>query len=190
MLTNLANSPGTRPAPPPAIRPDAGPAEMGLRNRTGVEPTFPVLVVDDQPAWQDLVALYLGEVWSPAQGLAIDFAEDGAVALAKVLTKQFAAIILDWNLPVLGKGEVLRQLRRRGIHTPVIIISSVPRGEIDDDLEAFDAAYVSKDQLSPATLEVAIAHACGCAMADNPQFSGRNLPPHHPVDGQPIGGRV
>jgi len=154
------------------------------------KPTFPVLVVDDQPAWQDLVAIYLGEVWSPAQGLAIEFAEDGAVALAKLLTKQFAMVILDWNLPVLGKGEVLRQLRRRGIHTPVIIISSAPRAEIDDDLEAFTAAYVSKDQLSPATLEVAIAHACGCAQVDNPQLGVGNLSPHHPADVRPIVERV
>ena len=165
-------------------------AEMGTHYRTEVEPTFPVLVVDDHPAWQDLVATYLGEVWSPAQGLAIDFAEDGAVALAKLLTKQFAVVILDWNLPVLGKGEVLRQLRRRGIHTPVIVISSMPRSEIADDLETFNAAYVSKDQLSPATLEVAIAHACGCAMVDNPQLGAGNLPPHHPVDAHPILGRV
>ena len=154
------------------------------------KPTFPVLVVDDQPAWQDLVAIYLGEVWSPAQGLAIEFAEDGAVALAKLLTKQFAMVILDWNLPVLGRGEVLRQLRRRGIHTPVIIISSIPRAEIDDDLEAFNAAYVSKEQLSPATLEVAIAHASGCTKADNPQLGVGNLPPPHPVNVRPIVERV
>jgi len=136
------------------------------------------------------VTLYLGEVWSPAQSLAIEFAEDGAVALAKLLAKQFAVVILDWNLPVLGKGEVLRQLRRRGIHTPVIVISSMPRSEIDDDLEAFNAAYVSKDQLSPATLEVAIAHACGCAMVENPRLGVGNLPPHHPVTTHPILGRV
>jgi len=154
------------------------------------KPTFPVLVVDDHPAWQNLVAIYLGEVWSAAQGLAIEFAEDGAVALAKLQTKQFAMVILDWNLPVLGQGEVLRQLRRRGIHTPVIIISSIPRAEIDDDLEAFNAAFVSKDQLCSATLEVAIAHACGCTKADNPQLGGGNLPPTNPAAAHPILGRV
>ena len=176
MLTAPPHNLEGHPVATLAIPPVQRLTDQGTGRWTGAEPAFPVLIVDDQPVWLDWVTLHLGEIWTPAQGLTIDCAEDGAVALAKLLTNQFALVILDWNLPVLGKGEVLRQLRRRGIHTPVVILSSVTRAEIDDDLEAFDAAYVSKAELCPATLELAIAHACGCVMLDDPPLSGKNRP--------------
>ena len=123
--------------------------------------TFPVLVVDDNPMCQELVSMYLGQDGPSAWAFEFDFAADGAEALAKLSAKKFALVVLDWNLPVQGEGAVLRQLRRSGNTTPVVVISGSDRAELAADLDELDAAFLSKDQMNPDTFELAIAYALG-----------------------------
>ena len=80
--------------------------------RAGGEKTFRVLVVDDNLVDQELAVLHMGQTWPYERELELDFAADGAQALAKLRTKSFALVVLDWMLPVLGDGEVLRQPTR------------------------------------------------------------------------------
>ena len=131
------------------------------RARRGKEKAFPVLVVDDDPIHQELVAIYLGQVWPFERVMELDFAADGAEALAKLRAKRFALVVLDWNLPVLGEGAVLRQLRQSGMRIPVVVISGLEREEMGVDLEAQAAAFLSKNQMNPETFELAIASALG-----------------------------
>ena len=119
----------------------------------------PVLVVDDNPADQELVAVYLREAWRFEWAWELDFAKDGAEALAKLSRKHFTFVVLDWNLPVCGQGEVLRHLRQNGIRIPVVVISGNEREDIDADLDALQAAFLSKNQMNSDTFGLAITHS-------------------------------
>ena len=62
-------------------------------------------------------------------------------------------------MPVLGKGAVLRHLRKNGSRIPVVVISGVEQRCLAPELDALQAAYLSKDQLNLAKFEKAITHA-------------------------------
>jgi len=126
---------------------------------TSPEKSLPVLVVDDNPADQELTAIHLGEAWPFARVLELDFAADGAEALAKLRAKRFVLIVLDWKLPVLGDGEVLRQLRQQQVRIPVVVISGAERPDIAADLDSLQAAFLNKNQMNPDTFRLAIAQS-------------------------------
>ena len=126
---------------------------------TTEEQGLPVLVVDDNPADQNLTAIHLRAAWPFDRTLQLEFAVDGVEALAKLRTKYFTFVVLDWSLPVLGQGEVLRQLRENKIRIPVVVISGVGREEIHADLAALQAAFLSKDEMNPETFWAAISES-------------------------------
>ena len=119
--------------------------------------SFPVLVVDDCPSDQELTCAYLAEAWPFDHDLELEHASDGDEALAKLHGKRFALLVLDWKLPTMGDGEVLRHLRAEGVRLPVVVVSGMPREDIGADLETLGAAFVNKNQLTPTTLYQAIA---------------------------------
>ena len=123
------------------------------------EQSLPVLVVDDNPADQNLTAIHLRAAWPFERTLQLEFAADGAAALAKLRTKHFTFVVLDWSLPVLGQGEVLRHLRQNKIRIPVVVISGVSREEINADLDALQAAFLNKNEMNPDTFWSAISHS-------------------------------
>ena len=119
--------------------------------------SLPVLIVDDNTVDQQLTALYLSEAWPFERDLALEYANNGAAALAKLASSRFALVVLDWTMPVLGGNEVLRQLRAQGSHVPVIVLSGLERQAIPEDLEQLGAAFLSKDGLTADGLHAAIA---------------------------------
>ena len=121
--------------------------------------SLPVLVVDDNPADQNLTAIHLRAAWPFERTLKLEFAADGREALAKLHTKHFTFVVLDWSLPVLGQGEVLRHLRQNKIRIPVVVISGVGREEINADLDALQAAFLSKNDMNPDTFWSAISYS-------------------------------
>ena len=126
---------------------------------TSEDKSLPVLVVDDNPLDQKLAALYLEKAWPFERVLKLEFAANGEEALVKLRTKHFAFVVLDWNLPVLGHGEVLRHLRRSGIRIPVVVISGGERKDIDADLDSLQAAFLNKSQMNADTFWSAISHS-------------------------------
>ena len=121
--------------------------------------TLPVLVVDDNKTDQYLMAVHLGKIGSFKREIELDFAMDGEEALAKLRKKGFALVVLDWNLPVLGQGEVLRELRRNGSRLPVVVITGVEPQHLANDLAVLKGTFLSKDQMSPETFHIAICTA-------------------------------
>ena len=116
-----------------------------------------VLIVDDNVVDQQLAALYLSEAWPFERDLALEYAGNGAEALAKLDRRRFALVVLDWTMPVLGGNEVLRRLRAKGSRVPVIVLSGLERTAIPEDLEKLGAAFISKDGLTADILHAAIA---------------------------------
>ncbi len=70
-------------------------------------------------------------------GHAVDWMGDGRAAAAALHAAQFDVVLLDVGLPERDGLSVLRELRRRGDATPVIILTA--RDELQDRIEGLDA---------------------------------------------------
>jgi two-component system response regulator QseB len=78
-------------------------------------------------------------------GFAVDWMRDGGSAAAALQTSAFDVMLLDLGLPHRDGIDVLRELRKRGDKTPVIILTA--RDEIQHRIAGLDAGaddYVVK----------------------------------------------
>jgi DNA-binding response OmpR family regulator len=99
-----------------------------------------VLIVEDEPR---LVSFL--EKGLRSNGFTISVAEDGATALAAASDQDFDLVILDLGLPDIDGLDVLREVRKRGEHLPVIILTA--RDEVTDKIGGLDRGaddYVTK----------------------------------------------
>lgn len=71
------------------------------------------------------------------EGLECDWAERGDHGLELACDQSFDVIILDLMLPRMDGIEVCRELKSRGVTTPVLMLTA--RDTLDDKLEGFDA---------------------------------------------------
>src|SRR4030095_13108648 len=65
-----------------------------------------------------------------AEGYAVETTADGESALERATAEAFDLILLDVMLPRLSGFDVLRDLRRRSVETPVIMLTA--RGQMVD----------------------------------------------------------
>jgi two-component system, OmpR family, response regulator QseB len=70
-------------------------------------------------------------------GYTVDLMGDGESAAAALHSSRFDLVLLDLGLPKRDGLDVLRQLRRRGDATPVIILTA--RDEVQDRIDGLDA---------------------------------------------------
>jgi DNA-binding response OmpR family regulator len=99
-----------------------------------------ILLVEDDKKTASFVAKAL-----KAEGHAVDVLHNGDEALAAVSGTPFDGMVLDIMLPGRDGLSVLRQMRQRGIQTPVMLLSA--RGEIDERVEGLNAGaedYMAK----------------------------------------------
>lgn len=90
-----------------------------------------VLLVEDEPGMAQFISQGLLE-----QGYAIDIASDGREGLEYALLSEYDVIVLDIMLPIMDGLEVLRELRDRGIKTPVLLLTA--KSEIEDRVRGLD----------------------------------------------------
>ena len=64
------------------------------------------------------------------EGYAVETAQDGEAGLAQAASAAFDLIILDVMLPRKNGFDVCRDLRQRGIHSPIIMLTA--RGQVVD----------------------------------------------------------
>jgi two-component system chemotaxis response regulator CheY len=120
---------------------------------------FRVLVIDDNPVDGEITARHLGKAWPFERELIVDYAATGRDALEKMRFTRYALVALDWKLPVMGGGEVLRQMRASGIRVPVVVLSGLQRHQIPENLDELGAAFLNKDDMNPLTFHAAIAES-------------------------------
>jgi len=72
-----------------------------------------------------------------ASGHAVDWAKDGDSAAEALRGEPYDAVVLDLGLPVRGGLDVLRELRRRGDRTPVLVATA--RDAVADRVAGLDA---------------------------------------------------
>jgi two-component system OmpR family response regulator len=80
-----------------------------------------------------------------AEGFAVDHAEDGENGLHLALTEPYDAAIVDIMLPKKDGLELIKQLRREKIKTPVIVLSA--RSSVDDRVKGLQTGgddYLTK----------------------------------------------
>jgi two-component system response regulator HydG len=77
-----------------------------------------VLVVDDEPGARSALEGFLGNLYS------VDTAEDGATALQVASEKPPDLVITDLDMPNVGGMDLLKELRARDAHLPVIVVTS------------------------------------------------------------------
>ena len=90
-----------------------------------------VLVVDDEPALRESLRRGLG-----AGGWAVDTAGDGEAGLEMAAGEEYDVVVLDIMMPRRNGYEVVREMRRREIWTPVLMLTAKD-GEYDE-ADAFD----------------------------------------------------
>jgi two-component system alkaline phosphatase synthesis response regulator PhoP len=84
-----------------------------------------ILLVEDEPG----LLLTLSDRLR-SEGYAVELALDGEVALTRGASEPFDVIVLDVMLPRVNGFDVCRELRQRGVQTPVIMLTA--RGQVVD----------------------------------------------------------
>lgn len=90
-----------------------------------------ILVIEDEQKIRDLIKRAL-----VGQNYTVEVAVDGEEGLEKALHNTYGLIILDLMLPKKDGMEVCQELRNRGIHTPILILTA--RGVVEDRIQGLD----------------------------------------------------
>jgi hypothetical protein len=118
-----------------------------------------VLVVDDVRDHAQLVAEFIAltDGWSDAH---VEIAASYEEALAAFDRHRFDLAFFDYWLGAKDGLSLLREIRQRGIETPVVVLTSRGAEEVAvESMKAGAADYLSKAQLSAEALGRAIRHA-------------------------------
>jgi CheY-like chemotaxis protein/HPt (histidine-containing phosphotransfer) domain-containing protein len=135
--------------------------DLGAGTRTGTPvrqarwkiPSARVLVVDDGAENRELVSLVLTE-----QGLWVEEAENGQVALDMVAAGSYDLVLMDMQMPVLDGHAATRELRRRGLRMPVVALTAnAMKGFEQEVLEAGCTAYLTK----PVDIDLLVQKVAG-----------------------------
>jgi DNA-binding response OmpR family regulator len=98
---------------------------------SGKEERLRVLVVEDESALAEVVRAGLAD-----EGFAVDVQHTGVDGLWAATENPYDVVVLDIMLPGLNGYEVCRQMRSRGVWTPVLMLTA-KEGEYDQ-ADAFD----------------------------------------------------
>ena len=91
-----------------------------------------LLIVEDDPQLSTGLQLYLD-----AQGYDVDLALDGSKGLEKATALPgYDLVVLDGKLPAKSGFDILREMRARGVSTPVLMLTGL--GGAEDRLRGFE----------------------------------------------------
>ena len=94
-----------------------------MKRKSFVQPRL--LLVEDDGA----LVLTLTDLLA-SKGFQVDSVQDGEEALERATDGDFDLIVLDVMLPHKDGFEICRTLRRRAVHTPIIMLTA--RGQVED----------------------------------------------------------
>ena len=96
-----------------------------------------ILYVEDEKFLADAVIHLLKNA-----DIEADWVADGEEGLALALKPNYDAIVLDVMLPSLSGLEILAAIRKKGIKTPVIMLSAL--GEVEDKIKGLESLFLKK----------------------------------------------
>jgi DNA-binding NtrC family response regulator len=77
-----------------------------------------VLLIDDETAFVDGLAGVLNK-----RGMQVQSVNDGLKALDLLTTELYDVLVLDLRMPGMDGVELLKAIRERDVHTPVIVLT-------------------------------------------------------------------
>lgn len=113
-----------------------------------------ILIADDSPAQRFIQKSILIE--NGVSESDIIEAGTGTDVVSKVKTEQIKLIVIDWNMPEMDGLEAFKTVRKSGVTTPFIMITS--EGEASKVQEALDAGldnFLTKPLDADAFWEIA-----------------------------------
>lgn len=105
---------------------------MSIAGEIPAEDTLKILVIEDERKLAGAIAEGL-----EGNGYQVALAETGESGIRQLHSGAFDLVLLDVMLPRQGGLETLREMRRSGFRTPVLILTS--RGSVDDRVRGLDA---------------------------------------------------
>lgn len=94
----------------------------------------------------------LSDLLFKRQGLALDFAENGEIALTKTLENQYDLVFMDIEMPVMGGLEATKQINKElGDQAPPIV--ALTAHAMDGDRERFMDAGMSDYLTKPIDVQ-------------------------------------
>jgi two-component system cell cycle response regulator len=97
-------------------------------------PEYRLLLVEDEPTQRKLVERQLRRA-----GYAVDTANDGEEALAKILGGQFQLLLTDWDMPGMDGRTLCRRVREANLPTYLYILLLTSHSSTDDVVAGLDA---------------------------------------------------
>jgi len=105
----------------PQSQPEAGASPTSSPSTKQIPPRVRILLIDDDDEFRESLSLNLMD-----EGFAVTTFANGPSALEHVAAGESAdVILLDWRMPGMNGLEVLRELRQRGVMTPVIFLTAL-----------------------------------------------------------------
>lgn len=112
-----------------------------------------VLLVEDNEINREIATEQLKQM-----GLTVTTANNGQEALSAVSHTDFDLILMDIQMPVMDGYEATRQIRKQGIHTPIIALTAAAMSDdADRSIQAGMNAHLTKPIIQEQ-LQRAIAH--------------------------------
>jgi two-component system alkaline phosphatase synthesis response regulator PhoP len=130
-----------------------------------------ILLIEDEELVGTMVRMNLEN-----SGFAVEWCKDGNQAVEKVGSASFDVILLDIALPGLDGMEILAEIRRRGIGTPVMMLTA--RGDVQSKVQALE---LGADDYLPKPFDVAELLARVKALVRRSQ-SDREIPSENIVE--------
>jgi len=98
-----------------------------------------VLLIED-----DVKLLHNIKTGLKNQGFRVDTATDGEEGLYLAQNNKYDVLIVDWMLPKLSGLDMIKELKKSGVRTPVLILTA--KGDIEDKVEGLKVAddYLTK----------------------------------------------
>ena len=153
------------PTPRPAPRSDAAPARpaQGGTLAASIGATLPLLVAEDNPVNQKLIARLLAKM-----GFEIDIVPDGAAAVEAVERRRYGAVLMDCQMPEMDGYQATSEIRRLEAGSdrrlPIIAMTAhAMRGDREKCEASGMDDYVSKP-IDVAELEGTLARWLGGAV--------------------------
>ncbi|MEX0744436.1 MAG: ATP-binding protein [Phycisphaeraceae bacterium] len=103
---------------PERIHEDQGERAAEVNERWAI-PSARVLVVDDGAENRELVSLVLSQ-----QGLWVEEAENGQIAVEMALKGGFDVVLMDMQMPVMDGYDATRALRAAGVKAPIVALTA------------------------------------------------------------------
>jgi len=119
-------------------------------------PKTKILVVEDDPFVQEMLASILA-----AGGYEIEMAGNGLEALEKYMANpSIDLIVSDVNMPVMDGIQLIKEVRKRGLEVPIIMVTGVSSISVAvDALSSGAIDYVLKDEGIEDTIIITVKRA-------------------------------